>query len=260
MVSSRVLSKLRGGDLVKVVGISRVTDPWLTEVAGRIGYDCVWFDMEHRDHPYAAIAPMSLACRLTGMDLMVRILKTGYSSPMRVLEHGANGIMVPHCMSAQEAQQWVDWVRFPPVGKRGFDGAGADADWSFAGPHEHLRHANAETFLALQIEDREAVDCIDEIAAVAGYDILFIGPADLSISLGVPFEFSHPLMEKAFDKVANACAKHGKFWGSTSGSPEQAQRIVDRGGRFFSAGGDHGSLVNGLKSSFESYKAVQVKP
>ena len=241
---------------MRVVGISRVTDPWLTEVAGRIGYDCVWFDMEHRDHAYDAIAPISLACRHTGMDLMVRVLKTGYSAPMRALEHGANGIMVPHCMSAAEAQQWVDWVRFPPVGRRGFDGAGADSDWSLADAREHIRHANAETFLVLQIEDREAIEAIDEIAAVPGFDLLFIGPADLSISLGVPFEFGHPLMEDAFDKVAAACAKHGKWWGTTSGSPEAAQRVVDRGGRLFTAGGDHGALLNGLRQSFQAFSTV----
>jgi 4-hydroxy-2-oxoheptanedioate aldolase len=214
--------------------------------------------MEHRDFPYSTIAPLSLACRLTGMDLMVRILKTGYSSPMRALEHGANGIMVPHCLSAAEAQQWVDWVRFPPQGKRGFDGAGADSDWSLADARDHLRHANQQTFLALQIEDREAVDAVDEIAAVPGFDLLFVGPGDLSISYGVPFEMTHPLMEKAYDKVAAACAKHGKHWGSTSGNPAQAQRLVDRGGRFFSAGGDHGALVNGLKAAFADYQSVRI--
>ena len=257
MVSSKVLAKFRANELVRVVGISRVTDPWLTEVAGRIGYDCVWFDMEHRDHAYNTIAPLSLACRHTGMDLMVRILKTGYSTPMRALEHGANGIMVPHCMDAAEAKQWVDWVRFPPLGKRGFDGAGADSDWSLADAKEPIRHTNAETFLALQIEDRQAVECIDEIAAVPGFDLLFIGPADLTISYGVPLEFDHPVIEAAFDQVATACAKHGKKWGSTCGTPEAAQRLVDRGCSLFTAGGDHGALVNGLRQSFEAFKTVR---
>ena len=63
---------------------------------------------------------------------MVRICKNGYHSAMRALEFGANGIMVPHCRSAEEARQWVEWVRFPPVGKRGLDGVGADADFGLA--------------------------------------------------------------------------------------------------------------------------------
>ena len=80
--------------------MSRLAEPWLAEVIGRTGYDCIWFDMEHRAFGYEKIDPISLACRHVGIDLMVRILKTGYEAPMRVLECGANGIMVPHCRSA----------------------------------------------------------------------------------------------------------------------------------------------------------------
>jgi 4-hydroxy-2-oxoheptanedioate aldolase len=258
MTKSRVLKKLRAGDFVKVAGMSRLPEPWLAEVIGRTGYDCIWFDMEHRSFGYDKIDPISLACRHTGIDLMVRILKTGYDAPMRSLECGANGIMVPHCRSAEEAKQWVDWVRFPPLGKRGFDGAGADADWGAADPLEHIKNGNEEVFLALQIEDREAVESIDEIAAVPGFDLLFIGPGDLTLSYGVPWQFKHPLMEKAFDSVAEAAAKHGKFWGTVSGSPERAQWILDRGGRMFTAGGDHGALVNGFKASFDAHAAVGI--
>lgn len=239
--------------------MSRLAEPWLAEVIGRTGYDCIWFDMEHRAFGYDKLDPVALACRHAGIDLMVRILKTGYDAPMRALECGANGIMVPHCCSAAEAKQWVDWVRFPPLGKRGFDGAGADADYGAAPPLEHIRQGNEEVFLALQIEDKEAVDQVDEIAAVPGFDLLFIGPADLTLSYGVPMQFQHPLIESAFDKVAAAAAKHGKWWGTVSGSPQAAQRIVDRGGRMFTAGGDHGALVNGFRDSFAAFGSVAIK-
>ncbi len=259
MVKSRVLQKLRTGEFVQAVGVSRVTDPWLIEVIGKTGFDVIWFDLEHRSFGYDKIDPVSLACRATGIDLMVRIRKHGYDSPMRALEFGANGIMVPHCRSAAEARQWVEWVRFPPAGRRGLDGAGADADWGLADAREHIRHANEEVFLVLQIEDREAVEAIDEIAAVPGFDVLFVGPGDLTLSYGVPLEFNHPLIEEAYDRVANAAAKHGKWWGTTSGSPEAAQQVVDRGGRMFTAGGDHGWLIGGLKRSFEAFQAVKIR-
>lgn len=244
---------------MQAVGVSRVTDPWLVEVIGKTGFDVIWFDLEHRSFGYDKIDPVSLACRATGIDLMVRIRKHGYDSPMRALEFGANGIMVPHCRSAAEARQWVEWVRFPPAGRRGLDGAGADADWGLADAREHIRHANEEVFLVLQIEDREAVEAIDEIAAVPGFDVLFVGPGDLTLSYGVPLEFNHPLIEEAYDRVANAAAKHGKWWGTTSSSPEAAQKVVDRGGRMFTAGGDHGWLIGGLKRSFEAFQAVKIR-
>lgn len=256
MTPSRVLAKLRSGDFVKVAGIGRVAEPWLTEVVGRIGYDVVWFDMEHRAYGVEKIDPLSLACRATGMDLMVRICKTGYHSPMQALEFGANGLMVPHCRSAEEARQWVEWVRFPPVGKRGLDGVGADADFGLANTAEHLEFANREVFIALQIEDKEAVEQIDEIAAVPGYDLLFVGPGDLSLSLGVPLQFNHPLLQEAFDKVAAAAKRHGKWWGTTTGTPQAAQKALDRGARMITAGVDHLFLVNGFKNAFAEFSSI----
>jgi len=259
MIKSRVLQKLRGGDFVRAGSISRVTDPWLVEVVGKLGFDVIWLDMEHRPFGYDIVSPISLACRATGIDLMVRILKTGYSSPMRVLESGANGIMVPHCRSVEEARQWVEWTRFPPLGRRGFDGAGADADYFLADPLEHLKHANHEVFLALQIEDVEAVECVEQIAAVEGVDLLFVGPADLSLSLGVPLQFQHPKMQAAIDRVASAAARAGKWWGIPTGTLQAAQSALDRGARLVTCGGDHLFLVQGFQNVFREFADLKIR-
>jgi 4-hydroxy-2-oxoheptanedioate aldolase len=258
MVKSRALQKLRAGDFVKVVGVSRVGDPWLAELIGRLEFDVIWFDMEHRDFGYEVISPLSLACRATGIDLMVRVLKEGYTAPMRALEMGANGLMVPHCRSVDEARQWVEWTRFPPLGKRGFDGAGVDADYMLADPMEHLKHGNQDVFLMLQIEDREAVDCVDQIAALEGVDLLFVGPGDLSISYGVPMQTDHPDIQRAIDRVANACAKAGKWWGIPTGSPAAAQKMLDRGARMITCGGDHGFLVNGFVNAKRDFAGLRI--
>jgi 4-hydroxy-2-oxoheptanedioate aldolase len=259
MTESRVLKKLRTGDFVRMICIGRVTEPWLTEVAGKLSFDLVWLDMEHRPFGYDVIAPIAMACRATGMDLMVRVLKTDYASPMRTLESGANGIMVPHCCSAEEARQWVDWVRFPPVGRRGFDGAGADADYALANPLPYLKHANNETFLALQIEDSDAVERVGEIAAVEGADILFVGPADLSISLGIPMQFEHPLMRRAVDRVAAAAAKSGKWWGTICPTPQGVQESLDKGARLVFCGSDHMFLVRGLQDASAEYRELRIR-
>jgi 4-hydroxy-2-oxoheptanedioate aldolase len=259
MKKSRVLERLRANEVVKLATISRFPQPWVAELVGTLGYDAIWFDIEHRGFSYDTIEQMSLPCRGTGIDLMVRILKSGYHSPMRALEMGAAGIMVPHVLSAEEARQWVEWVRFPPGGKRGFDGAGADADYLLADSLEYIEHANSQTFLALQIEDKEAVDNIDEIAAVEGFDILFVGPGDLSLSYGVPFQREHRLIETAIDRVANAAAKHGKWWGIPTGELADAQRIVDRGARIVTCGNDLVYIVEGFKATFEEFRPLKVK-
>lgn len=259
VTKSRLRAKLQAGEFVRVVGINRVTDPWLTEVAGQLGFDVVWFDMEHRPHGYEVIDRLSLACRSTGADLMVRIRKTGYTSAMRALEFGANGIMVPHCCDPEEARQWVEWTRFPPQGKRGFDSASVDANYALSNSLEFLKQRNQDTFLALQIEDREAVDCVDAIAAVEGVDLLFVGPADLSISYGVPLQREHPLIQKALDRVANAAAKAGKWWGTVTETPETAQKELDRGARMVTCADDHFLLVRGLQDAYRKFESIGIR-
>jgi 4-hydroxy-2-oxoheptanedioate aldolase len=253
-----VRAKLRGGEFVKVVGINRVSEPWLAEVVGQLGFDVVWFDMEHRSHDFDVIDRLSLACRATGIDLMVRICKNGYTSIMRALEFGANGIMVPHCCSAGEAQQWVDWSRFPPAGTRGYDHAGADANYGLSDPIDYLKQQNDEIFLAVQIEDKEAVDRVEEIAGVDGVDLLFVGPADLSISYGVPLQRQHPALQRAIDKVANAVAKKGKWWGTVTETPEVAQIELNRGARMITCANDHFLLVDGLKDAYRDFKEIGI--
>jgi 4-hydroxy-2-oxoheptanedioate aldolase len=259
VTKSRVLQKLRGGDVVRVVGINRVTEPWLSEVAGRLGFDLVWLDMEHRAFGYEVIDRLSVACRASGIDLMVRILKTGYSSPMRVLECGAQGLMVPHCRSAKEAREWVEWVRYAPLGRRGFDNAGADGNYALTDPVEYMKQSNAETFLVLQIEDREAVECVEKIAQVAGVDLLFVGPADLSLSYGVPMQFDHPQIQQAIDRVACAAAQAGKWWGIVTESAEAAQNALDRGARMVTCANDHFLLVAGLQNAYREFAKIQIR-
>jgi 4-hydroxy-2-oxoheptanedioate aldolase len=259
MIASRTLKLLRAGEFARIATISRFPEPWLGELVGRLGYDLIWLDLEHRPFGYEVIAPLALACRANGIDLMVRILKTGYTSPMRVLEEGANGVMVPHCLNAAEARQWVKWTKFPPLGERGFDGAGADADHMLVDPIKYMQHANAETFLVLQIEDREALDHIEEIINVEGVDLLFVGIGDLSISLGVPMQMDHPLMQRAIDRVANAAQRAGKWWSLPAGTPEAAQRALDRGARLLTTANDHVLIVKGLQDAIKGYQGLRIR-
>lgn len=259
MRKSRVLNKLRAGEHVLAAAIGRITEPWIAEVVGRIGFDLIWYDLEHRAFSEATIDPIALACRATDIDLMVRVRKGGYDSPMRALEFGATGIMVPHIKSAEEARQWVEWTKFPPLGKRGLDGAGADAMWGLQGGLDYLREANEETFLVLQIEDREAVECVEAIAQVPGVDMLFVGPADLSLSYGVPLEFQNPVLIEATERVAAATKAAGNWWGTVSGTPAAAQTALDRGARMVVGGVDHVFLLEGFKNSFAAYSTIQVK-
>lgn len=250
MIHSRILDRLRAGGWASMTSVGRIHEPWVAELIGAVGFDAIWYDLEHRTACEESAARMAVGCRAGRTDLVVRVRKSDYSMPMRALEVGANGLMIPHVRSAEEAQRWVDWCRFPPLGARGFDGAGADADYMLARPLDHIRHGNENVLLAFQIEDREAVEAVDEIAAVSGFDVLFIGPADLTLSLGVPFEWEHPNYQRVIDKVSAAAARAGKWWGLPVDSPATARRYLERGARLLAYGSDHVLLTAGFQKLY----------
>ena len=256
MKKNRVLEKLRADKVVSVTNVGAVPMPWLVELVGHIGFDCIWFDMEHRCFSLPDLLSMTVACRGTGMEAMARIVKDGYPSVMKPLESGATGVMIPHCKTAEEVKRYLDWAKFPPQGKRGFDNAGPDADYLMADISEYVREINQETFFVVQIEDREAIDHLEEIIALDGVDVVFVGPADLSLSFGVFPQTGHPLIMEVVEKVAALTAKYGKWWGMPFGTVEQGMELVEKGARFLSHGSDIRILGKGYQEVKDLFSKV----
>ena len=241
MRKSKILAKLRAEKPVCLVAVNLGPSPLAVEIAGRAGIDGVWIDTEHRPRTQREVAEMINAARVADTDTVVRIRKgEGYTSFFRPLEDGATAIMVPHVKSPEEAEWVVRNAKYPPIGRRGSETVMCDADLGFSEPLAYMAHANQETFVVVQIEDAEALDDVDGIASLAGIDILFVGPADLSISLGVPFQWEHPAYQEAVHAVARAAEQNGKHWGLPVASLESAARHAEDGARFFTRGSDLG--------------------
>lgn len=248
MRRSRVLEKLRSGEMALTVNISLAPSPLAVQLAGHCGFDGIWIDTEHRPMNQWQVSSMIRAGHLTDIDCYVRIRKgEGYTSFFRPLEDGAAGIMVPHVKTREEAEWVVYNAKFPPVGRRGLETMMQDADLGFNDPIEYTQHANRETFVAIQIEDVEALDHIDEIGAVPGIDVLFIGPADLTFSMGIPLQLDHPRFRDTVKRIAAAASENGKWWGIPVGDVDSARRYAAQGARFLNVGGDYGLLRNGFQ-------------
>jgi 4-hydroxy-2-oxoheptanedioate aldolase len=256
MRKNRILQKLRDGKAVLITNNSSYPSPKIVEMIGLLDFDGVWIDMEHQDYSFDQVFNMAMACRATGMEPMVRIRKGDYWTYSRPLETGATGLMVPHCRSASEAEQIVRFARFTPMGQRGMDGVEVAADYGLAAMSEYMAHANREIFIAVQVEDWEAVEAVDEIAAVEGIDILFVGPADLSQSYGIPLQFDNPLMLKAVERVAEAAARHSKWWGIPIGSAQQAEHYYEMGARFLSCGAAIILLQQGFRQIRQEFDEI----
>lgn len=248
MRRSIVKAKLAAGQ--PVVGVSlHLTDPQVFELVGLMGFDFIWMDMEHHFYSLETAGALMRAARVGATDILCRPAKGEFMRLGRMLEAGAHGIMYPRCESAAEAREVVRWSKFAPLGTRGFDGGNPDMPYCGMDMVEYLRQANEQTWLVIQIEDPQALDQADAIAAVEGVDVLMLGPADFSILSGVPGQFDHPLLQDAYRRLATAAARHGKAWGAPAGSPQRIRQLLDMGARFTTCGCDLIWVKQGLEAA-----------
>ena len=213
MLSSTVRKKIKQGAPI-ICAKASSPDPELVELIGTFDFDCIWACcLEHHAIEPKEIYSLIQACRLSGKDAIVRVKPKNYAEVLWLLESGARGIMLPRVLGIEEVQEVVAAMKFPPLGRRGYDGLHADAGFGRTPAAEFLAKANNETFLIAQIEDVEVLPHIDAIAALPGVDILFVGPADLSLSLGRLGDMENPKLQAVIRQVAAACRKHGKVAG-----------------------------------------------
>lgn len=248
--SSRVNKLLRDGKLPAVLKIN-FSDPRVIEVAALSGVDAVWLCTEHVPNDWLAIEDQIRAARVHGIDTLVRVGRGSYSDYIRPLEAGATGIIVPHVASESEARQIVEWVRFHPVGKRALDGGNVDGNFCFTPIEDYVRHSNEERLLILQIESPEALEQVERIAAVPGFDGLLFGPGDFSHRIGHIGELNHPRVVAARKRVAVAATRNGKF-AMTAGLIAPLPELVAEGYRLIGIGADVVTLALGVKDRLKS--------
>lgn len=249
---SRIKAKLAQGQPT-LITCCHFTDPSVYEMVSLLGFDGIWLDLEHHSASDETAATLMRAARVGTSDMVVRPAKGEFMRIGRILEAGAQAIMYPRCESAEEAEELVRWAKFAPQGARGVDGAGADNPYCMLPMPEYLRAANEHTLLITQLESPAALDAVDAIAQVPGVDVLMIGPGDLSVIAGIPYQFDHPLIQDAYQRVAAAAERAGKSWGTTSGGPEHSQRLLDLGARFICHGADIIMVKRGMEAIQQDY-------
>jgi 4-hydroxy-2-oxoheptanedioate aldolase len=248
MRRSKTLARIRSGETVRMCALGHYIPAYIRHAA-HAGFDCIWLDNEHRDMSSQQVATLLTMSHLHDIDIMVRAPTLEKTRLYRYLEDGAAGLMIPHVNDAAKAQMLSDSVKFPPLGDRGLDGAGLDADYfvdGMPGVEEYLSRVNDETFLVVQIETPAAVANVEEIAAVKGVAGLFVGPGDLGLRL--KHHKGELTLESAIEKVAAACRRHGKAWGLPVGTREDLQKRREQGAQILAHGGDFGAMMTGLRS------------
>ena len=202
-------------------GWATLGDPYAAELLGRAGFDWVGLDVQHGLIPPSAVPELLRALAVTSTPALVRVSWNAPEEIMRVLDAGANGVIVPLVNSAEEARAAVAACRYPPDGTRSWGPARA----ALGTPGYDVPTANAAVICAVMAETAAAVERIDEIASVPGVDAVFIGPRDLALSYGEDME----RLERGVAAVRDACRRAGIVPGiyAPTGAAEATRRARD---------------------------------
>jgi 4-hydroxy-2-oxoheptanedioate aldolase len=249
---SRVKAKLRRGEPA-LITCCHFIDPSVYELVSLLGFDGIWLDLEHHATSDETAATLMRAARVGSSDIIARCARWEYMRIGRLLEAGAQAIMYPRCETAEEAAEVVRWAKFAPQGLRGVDGANGDNPYCSQPMPPYLKAANEHTLLIAQLESPAALENAESIARVPGIDVLMLGPGDLSVIAGIPYQFDHPLIAGAYETVATAAKNAGKWWGTVSGTPEHTQRLLDLGATFICHGCDLIMVKQGMEQIQEKY-------
>jgi len=252
----RKLKELLAEDgLIRTFAVGRVFHPLVIELYGLAGgFQGFWMDAEHVGLSNEQYIAASLAGRANGFDSFVRMAPIGYWHVTQCLEAGMGGVVGAQIQSAEHAEEFVRSAKFPPRGVRGLNTGGRDGDFYAKPAAQFVEQANREHFVAIQIETLGALTDADAIAAIDGVDLLFIGPADLSLALGVVGQFHHEKLWDAIGRVAAACRNHGKAWGAVVPDPKFADRAVENGCRMPTFGNDCLALRRGIDAFKATFK------
>lgn len=229
-----------------------------TEMLARAGFDWLMLDLEHGMGSEADIVHQLQAMEASNCSAIVRVEGGQRQRIHRVLDAGAHGIMCPRIYTVNEAQKVVLAMRYTPEGERGVakliraSNFGVD----FA---SYLKRSREELLGVIQIETIESVECVDQIAALDGVDVLFVGPADLSMALGVFGQLDHPKFTAAFDRVVAAAKKHHKAVGFLILNPADFETYYERGVRFFACGTDAHFLNSGARNTVQTLSDLRTQ-
>ncbi|HEY2868619.1 MAG TPA: aldolase/citrate lyase family protein [Gaiellales bacterium] len=202
--------------------------PGVMRILAAAGADFALFDLEHTAWDTGSLRGVLATGRGTGVHPLVRVVRAEYARIAPALDAGAAGVMAPMVESAAQARILVESVRYPPQGRRGFGVIMSD-ELADGGPGARAERANRENVVIAQIESPRGIENAEEILAVPGIDVAWLGQFDLSLGLGVPGQFDHPSYLDAVDHLVRAAQARGIPLGQLVGSVEDGRAMRDRG-------------------------------
>ena len=252
--------RLSRGETVFGCGLQVYRSPEIPRAFAAAGFDYVFIDMEHGSYNLETVHEMIIASHAAGITPIVRVGELLYSLVARLLDSGAQGIILPRVEDPRLLETALSWMRFPPEGKRGYGVNPTMVAYEARNFAEIIEHQNRETLAVVQFETATAMQRAEELLSLKGVDIAMVGPADLSISLGVPGQFDHPLMLSTIDRLIEQCNRHGVVPGIQTRSVAMSKMWTERGMRFVGSGAEHGLLLEKAKEAVAQLRSTKAVP
>jgi 2-keto-3-deoxy-L-rhamnonate aldolase RhmA len=246
--------KLQNGELALGIFISEVRNPNLAHMLAQAGFDYFVLDNEHGSYSSETVANMIAAARGAGLSVIVRIPEIRRETILKPLDAGAAGLLVPQVHTAAQAADVVRFSKYPPEGERGAALRRPHSLYTKGSASDYLQQANDDLFIAVQAESKEAINNAGAIAAVEGVDCVFVGPFDLSVSMGIPGEINHPREIEAIEIVISACKMHNKVSGILMFDQNMLKSWIEKGVRFAAYSSDITLLADAAAKSVAELK------
>ena len=233
-----------------------VPSSFSTEVMAQQGWDSLTIDMQHGLIDYSSAAQMLQAISTTDTTPMARVNWNEPGQIMKILDAGCYGIICPMVSNRKEAENFIQACQYPPKGFRSFGPIRA----SIYGGNDYSKHANEEILKLAMIETKEALEKLDEILDTPNLDGIYIGPADLSLAVGEEPGFDKPENTKAYKeilRILDAAKKRNLLAGLHNGTPEYAQKMINKGFNLVTVGSDSRYITSGARSDLEKLKGIK---
>jgi 2-keto-3-deoxy-L-rhamnonate aldolase RhmA len=243
MQQNLVKQALAEGKVQLGTGFGQLRSPEVPRILAAAGFHWAFIDCEHGGFDLETVQDICRVARLVGLCPIVRVGDMQYTLVARALDCGAMGIILPRMESPEVLEKAVSWAKFPPQGVRGYGLTPVQTDYEPLNFNQVIEHVNQNTMVVFQIETRRGIEAREELLSVKGIDAVMMGPADLSISLGVPGEFQHPKMVEAMSAVRESCDKHGVAPGTQTRTPDLARFWKERGMRFLGCSHETGMML-----------------
>ena len=256
MLINRTRERLAKGETVFGCALQSYRSPDVARTFAAGGFDYIFIDMEHSGFDVQLVQDVVHASLHAGITPIVRVCELIYSLVARMLDAGAQAIILPRVEDPKLLEEALSWMRFPPVGKRGFGINPSMIGYESHSMPEIMAHHNRETLSVVQFESPLAIERADELLSLKGFDVAMVGPADLSIALGIPGEFENPKLISAIDGLIEKCVKHGVVPGIQTRGIAMSKFWAERGMRLVGCGADYGLLLEKSKEAVSTLRGA----